>query len=137
MAESALDSCADCGHRDYQHHGACVGAGLHLGWSRFLLARCRCERFVSLQRQLQQARLEADSWEQGCSALRDQLRQAIKQAETAEALAVQAIRDFVERVNRRAETEMMETDTLEGAHHRAIEAELATIPAEAQAEVRR
>lgn len=38
------------------------------------------------------------------------------------------IRDFVERVNRRAETEMMETGAVEGAHHRAIEAELATFP---------
>ena len=37
-----------------------------------------------------------------------------------------AIREFVERVNRRATTEMMETGTLEGAHHRAIEAEMST-----------
>ena len=43
-----------------------------------------------LQRQLQQARLEADSWEQGCGALRAQLQQAIKRAEAAEeALAME------------------------------------------------
>ena len=52
--------------------------------------------------------------------------------ETAEAAlaSLQAKHDalilgFVERVNQRAEAEMMRTGVLEGAHHRAIESELA------------
>jgi len=38
-----------------------------------------------------------------------------------------AIEAFVERVNKRAEAEMLRTGTLEGAHHRGIEAELAML----------
>ena len=44
-------------------------------------------------------------------------------------VARRAIRDFAERVNRRAETEMQRTGILEGAHHRAIQAELAALAA--------
>jgi hypothetical protein len=43
-------------------------------------------------------------------------------------LWVHAIRRFAVRVNERAEAEMLKTGTLEGAHHRAIEAELAMLP---------
>lgn len=37
---------------------------------------------------------------------------------------LEAIREFVKRVNTRAEAEMMKTGKLEGAHHRAMVAEL-------------
>ena len=40
---------------------------------------------------------------------------------------VTAIREFVARVNAHAEADMQRTGVLEGAHHRAIEAELAAL----------
>jgi hypothetical protein len=42
---------------------------------------------------------------------------------------LQIIEQFVERVNRRAEAEMLKTGSIAGAHHRAIEAELAILRA--------
>jgi hypothetical protein len=44
--------------------------------------------------------------------------------QTMEQALRESIPAFVARVNARAEAEMMRTGTLEGAHHRAIEAEL-------------
>ncbi len=40
---------------------------------------------------------------------------------------LRAIEKFVERVNVRAEREMLQTKNISGAHHRAIEAELALL----------
>lgn len=44
-----------------------------------------------------------------------------------DAAALDAIEKFVTRVNARAEQEMLETGNIAGAHHRAIEAELALL----------
>jgi hypothetical protein len=41
-----------------------------------------------------------------------------------------AVTEFVQRVNARAEAEMLKTHRIEGAHHRAIEAELAALKGE-------
>lgn len=45
----------------------------------------------------------------------------------AQALNHGSIEAFVARVNNRAEAEMLKTGRLEGAHHRALEAELAEL----------
>lgn len=74
-----------------------------------------------LKEELEVARLKYVTQEQRANARAVQLAQA-------QARAASSIRDFVQRVNARAEAEMMRTGTLEGAHHRAIEAELDALP---------
>ena len=53
-----VDACVNCWHRDFQHGGTCVGAGLSLRWSRFLQPNCLCERFISARVELEYAKIQ-------------------------------------------------------------------------------
>ena len=48
-------------------------------------------------------------------------------ARLATLVEAEVVRDFVERVNARAEEDMLAGSPIEGAHHRAIDAELAEV----------
>ena len=66
-------------------------------------------------------------WKQELRALAtidDLLAQLRDREEKLEGRVKGVLRDFVGRVNRRAEAEMQRTGTLEGAHHRALKVEL-------------
>jgi hypothetical protein len=63
------------------------------------------------------------------------IEEAVREIDSEEArylierVCVESIDAFVAAVNQRAETEMLKTKKLEGAHHRAIEAEYAALTA--------
>jgi len=108
-------------------NGVCVGD--HVPES---LAAEAAARIADLQADLARER-EAHAVTRLSERLyQESLAQAQGELRTAEAAlaGLQAKHDalilgFVERVNQRAEAEMMRTGVLEGAHHRAIESELA------------
>jgi len=54
----------------------------------------------------------------------------IVRAALLKAAAPEVVREFVKRVNARAEAAILDTGVVEGAHHRAIEAELQEVERE-------